>query len=160
MGQNGAFRTGRHVVYDLNVHLVFITKQRRGVITDRVRAELEGSIAKVCDDFESTLLECDGEDDHLHLLVAYPPKVALSRLVNSLKGVSSRRVRTLGYPEVRRALWGSAFWSPSYCAVSCGGAPLETIRQYIQDQRAPKANTQLTTIATGAAAPHSGSTPT
>ena len=80
-------------------------------------------------------MDIDGEEDHLHLLVAYPPETSISKLVNSLKGVSSRRVRAVGYPEVRRALWGSAFWSPSYCAVSCGGAPLETIKHYIQSQR-------------------------
>jgi len=90
---------------------------------------------KVCGDFEAELLECDGEDDHLHLLIAYPPKVALSRLVNSLKGVSSRHIRSLDLPELRDKLWGSAFWSASYCAVSCGGAPLDIIKRYIQDQR-------------------------
>jgi len=115
--------------------LVFITKYRRDVITDRVRAALEASMRRVCADFEAQLLEIDGEDDHLHLLIAYPPKTSISRLVNSLKGVSSRRVRALRYPEVTRALWGNAFWSPSYCAVSCGGAPLETIKRYVQSQR-------------------------
>ena len=90
---------------------------------------------RVCSEFEAELIEIDGEDDHLHLLIAYPPKTSISRLVNSLKGVSSRRVRALGYPEVRRALWGGAFWSPSYCAVSAGGAPLKTIKRYIQSQR-------------------------
>jgi putative transposase len=122
-------------MYKLHVHLVFITKYRRGVITDRVRTDLEAAMRKVCEDFEAELIEIDGEDDHLHLLVSYPPKVAISRLTNSLKGVSSRRIRQMNYPEVRRALWGSAFWSPSYCAVSAGGAPLETIKRYIQDQR-------------------------
>ena len=133
-GKHG-FRTGRHVVFSLHVHLVFITKYRRGVITQRVRSELEQSFRKVCEDFESELLECDGQDDHVHLLVAYPPKVGVARLVNSLKGVSARRIRALDLPEVRGKLWGTAFWSPSYCAVSCGGAPLDIIKRYIQDQR-------------------------
>jgi putative transposase len=133
-GKHG-FRTGRHVVFNLHAHLVFITKYRRGVITQRVRAELEQSFRKVCEDFESELLEFDGGDDHVHLLVAYPPKVALSRLVNSLKGVSARRIRTRDFPEVGGKLFRTAFWSPSYCAVSCGGAPLDIIKRYIQDQR-------------------------
>jgi putative transposase len=115
--------------------LVFITKYRRGVITQRVRSELEQSFRKVCEDFESELLEFDGGDDHVHLLVAYPPKVALSGLVNSLKGVSARRIRALNLPEVCGKFSGTAFWSPSYCAVSCGGAPLDIIKRYIQDQR-------------------------
>ena len=131
--------TGRHVVFELYVHLVFVTKYRRGVITARVRESLRSRMEKICCDFEADLLEFDGEDDHVHLLVKYPPKVQLSKLVNSLKGASSRVIRQMDYPEVTRSLWGDAFWSPSYCAVSCGGAPLEVVKQYIQDQRKPKA---------------------
>jgi putative transposase len=129
------FRTGRHVVFSLHVHLVFSTKYRRGVITDRVRDFLRGAMAKVCGDFEAELLEFDGEDDHVHLLVAYPPKVSLSMLVSRLKGASAMRLRRENFPEVRKKLWGAHFWSPSYCAISCGGAPLSIIKQYIQDQR-------------------------
>lgn len=73
--------------------------------------------------------------DHVHLLVEYPATVALSRLVNSLKGVSSRMLRAREFPEVQRRLWGGHLWSPSYFAVSCGGAPIEIVRQYIEDQR-------------------------
>jgi len=133
-GKHG-FRAGRQVVFSLHVHLVFITKYRHGVITERIRSELEQSFHKVCSDFESELLEFDGGDDHVHLLVAYPPKVALSRLVNSLKGVSARRIKTQDLPEVDDKLWETAFWSPSYCAVSSGDAPLDIIKRYIQDQR-------------------------
>lgn len=78
----------------------------------------------------------DGEDDHVHLLVEYPPHVKLSALVNSLKGVSSRRLRQANFPEVKKRLWGRRLWSPSYFAASCGGAPLEIVRRYIEDQRA------------------------
>jgi putative transposase len=133
-GKHG-FRAGRHVVFNLHAHLVFITKYRHGVITQRVRSELEQSFHKVCEDFESELLEFDGSDDHVHLLVAYPSKVALSRLVNSLKGVSARRIKTQDLPEIDGKLSGTAFWSPSYCAVSSGDAPPDIIKRYIQDQR-------------------------
>ena len=92
-------------------------------------------MAKVCLDFEAELLEFDGEDDHVHLLVAFPPKVAISLLVSRLKGASAYRLRKMAFPEVKRKLWGDHFWSPSYCAISCGGAPLEVIKQYIQEQR-------------------------
>jgi putative transposase len=76
---------------------------------------------------------CD--TDHVHLLVEFPPKLALSRLINSLKGVSARRLRAAALPEVRDKLSGVHFWSPSYCAVSCGGAPLEIIKRYVEQQR-------------------------
>ncbi|MHB1286802.1 MAG: IS200/IS605 family transposase, partial [Leptospirales bacterium] len=93
--------------------------------------------ASVCSDFEAELMEFDGEDDHVHLLIHYPPKVAVSALVNSLKGVSSRLIRRKKYPEIRKKLWGRALWSPSYFAGSCGGAPIEIIRQYIEQQQTP-----------------------
>ena len=73
----------------------------------------------------------------MHLLVVYPPKVAISSLVNSLKGVSSRLLRKKEYPSFKEQLWGDALWSPSYFAGSCGGAPIEIIRQYIEQQNTP-----------------------
>jgi len=131
------FRRGRHVVYDLHAHLVFVTKYRRGCITERVAAVLEESFTKVCGDFDVVLEEVGWEEDHAHLLISYPPKVALSVLVNSLKGASSRKLRERGFKEVQDALWGKAFWSPSYCVVSCGGAPLERIKKYVENQKGP-----------------------
>jgi putative transposase len=115
--------------------LVFVPKYRRAVITERVFSTLLTAWEQVCQDFECELRETGWESDHVHLLIAYPPKVALSRLINSLKGVSARRVRAANLPEVRKKLWGDHFWSPSYCAVSCGGAPLEIVKSYIQKQR-------------------------
>ena len=104
-------------------------------MTQRVFDVLKASWETVCKDFECELREAGFEDDHAHLLIAYPPKVSLSTLVASLKGVSARRIRSEGFPEVEKKLWGSHFWSPSYCAVSCGGAPLEIVKQYVQAQR-------------------------
>jgi len=129
------FRSGRHVIFKLQVHLVFVPKYRRSCITPRVADRLRDAFETVCADFECELLELGHESDHVHLLVAYPPKVALSKLVNSLKGVSARLLTSENWPEVTRALRGDAFWSPSYCAVSCGGAPLEVVRRYVERQR-------------------------
>lgn len=130
-------RSGRSVVYNLHVHLVFVTKYRKGVFTDRMLKALEEIFAHVCEDFEAELVEFNGEDDHVHLLVHYPPKVCLSKLVNSLKGVSSRRLKRQ-FPEIERKLWKGHLWSPSYFAGSCGGAPLEVVKQYIENQQRPQ----------------------
>jgi len=92
---------------------------------------------KVCGDFEADLREFNGEADHVHLLVFYPPKVPVSALVNSLKGVSARRLRSEYTGRVNRARMNGHFWSPSYFAASCGGAPLSIIRQYIEQQQRP-----------------------
>ena len=133
--KNNDIRRGRHCVFSLHVHLVFVTKYRRGVFTKDVLDDLRAVFASVCTDFEAALVEFDGEDDHVHLLVNYPPKVSVSALVNSLKGVSSRMIRQKDYPSVRKKLWGGALWSPSYFAGSCGGAPISMLRQYIEQQR-------------------------
>lgn len=79
----------------------------------------------------------NGEDDHVHLLLEYPPTVTLSKLVNALKGASSRALRK-HRPQIARS-YGlkSHLWSPSYFAASCGGAPLTVIRQYVENQRTP-----------------------
>jgi putative transposase len=121
----------------MHVHLVFVTKYRRGVFTKNILENLRVVFTQVCADFESQLVEFDGEDDHVHLLVNYPPKVSVSALVNSLKGVSSRMIRQKRYPSIRQKLWGGALWSPSYFAGSCGGAPIALIRQYIEQQKTP-----------------------
>src|SRR6476620_11944602 len=128
-------RRGRHCVFALHVHLVFVTKYRRGVFTKEVLDDLRTVFAGVCADFEAELVEFDGEDDHVHLLVNYPPKVSVSALVNSLKGVSSRMIMKQNDPAIRNKLWGGALWSPSYFAGSCGGAPIAVIRQYIEQQQ-------------------------
>jgi putative transposase len=122
----------------MHAHLVFLTKYRPGVFTKEVLDDLRGIFFGVCNDFQAELVEFDGEEDHVHLLVNYHPKVAVSNLVNSLKGVSSRMIRQKQYPSIRKKLWGGALWSPSYFAGSCGGAPIAIIRQYIEQQQTPK----------------------
>jgi putative transposase len=138
MTSDNDIRHGRHCVFLMHVHLVFVAKYRREVFTKEIMDDLHPIFASVCGDFESELVEFDGEHDHVHLLVNYPPKVPVSNLVNSLKGVSSRMIRKKNYPGIRKKLWGGALWSPSYFAGSCGGASLAMIRQYIEQQQTPQ----------------------
>ncbi len=137
MNENNDIRRGRHCVFMMHVHLVFVTKYRRDVFTKEILEVLRPIFVSVCNDFGAELIEFDGEDDHVHLLVNYPPKVAVSKLVNSLKGVSSLLVRKMNFPNIQKKLWGGALWSPSYFAASCGGAPIAIIRAYIEQQRTP-----------------------
>jgi putative transposase len=137
MAHDGDYRHGRRVISVLYVHLVFVTKYRRGVLDGEMLAFCEEVMRKVCGDFEAELREFNGEADHVHLLVNYPPKVSVSALVNSLKGVSARRLRSEYTERVNRASMHGRFWSPSYFAASCGGVPLSIIRQYIEQQRRP-----------------------
>jgi putative transposase len=119
----------------LRAHLVFVTKYRRDVLSEPAIDDLKAIFLRVCADFKARLVECNGEDDHVHLLVEYPPQISLSKLVNSLKGVSSRLLR-MRRPEISGRYFKGVLWSPSYFAASCGGAPILVIRQYVEQQRA------------------------
>lgn len=136
MEDNNDIRLGRHCVFNMHVHLVFMAKYRRNVFDGDAINRLRTIFASVCADFEAQLIEMDGEDDHVHLLVEYPPKVAVSALVNSLKGVSSRLLRK-ARPDLQARYFKGTLWSPSYFASSCGGAPISIVRQYIEQQQTP-----------------------
>ena len=136
-----ALRTKRHVVYSLHLHLVFVTKYRKKVFTDKMYERLHFHFERVCNDFGCKLIETNGEKDHVHLLVEPLPQTTPSRLVNSLKGVSSRfayaspdGVLRQEFTELEQYYWKGGLWSPSYFIASCGGAPLDVIKEYIENQ--------------------------
>ena len=131
---NTDIRTRRHCVFNMHVHLVFVTKYRRNVLQEVHISALQDIFSNICGKFEAQLIECNGEEDNSHLLIEYPPKVTISRLVNNLKTVSSRMLRQR-FPDIQRRYFKNALWTPSYFAGSSGGAPLETIKQYVQSQR-------------------------
>lgn len=137
------WRTGRKCVFKLFSHLIFTTKYRRNVITkemlDRMRDVFEETLLQM----KGELIEFNGEDDHVHLMIALPPQTAISHLVGKLKGKSSYVIRKEFWSTVKKKLWGQHFWSPSYCAVSCGGAPLEILKEYVQQQRTPPSEIQI-----------------
>ena len=129
------FRRERHSVSRLTVHLVCVTKYRRKVLDDAALAWLREHAAKVFGGMGCALLACDGEADHLHLLVEYPPKHSISVLVNAFKGTSSRLLRK-ERPDIAGRYSDGVLWSPSYFAASTGGAPLDVVRRYVEQQRA------------------------
>ena len=131
---NMRVKTGAHSVYDLRIHLVFVTKYRRNVLSVLSITDFRRTFTDVCANFEATLIECDGEGDHVHLLIHYPQKLALSKLINHLKGVSSRYIRN-NRPEVSGSYRKAVLWSPSYFAGSCGGVPLSIIADYVKNHR-------------------------
>jgi putative transposase len=137
MAVYGDMRIGRHCVFVLYAHLVFVTKYRHPVFTAQHLERLEEIMRDVRPDSGAGLAEFNGEASHAHLLVNFPPKVALSRLVNSLKGVSSRRMRQ-EFPGLARHYWrANRLWSGSYFPGSAGGAPISALRQYIEQQNQP-----------------------
>ena len=127
----------RHSKTRLVVHLIFTTKYRRKLLTARMIGQMREAVVSACEKLECELLELDGETDHVHLLIHYPPKLAISHLVNSLKSVSSRRIRYLNTHLPRQSKTG-ALWSRSYFACSAGGANIETLREYVREQKTPE----------------------
>ncbi len=132
-------RHGRHVVFNLHVHLVFVPKYRRRVFAETHLARMRLMFADVCRDFGATLVEMNAEDTHAQLLIDYPPHVSVSTLVNSLKGVSSRRLRR-EFRDLTGHYYKGVLWSPSYFAASCGGAPLSILTHYLERQQTPKSS--------------------
>lgn len=131
------YRRGRHSVTRLVVHLVFTTKYRRKVFDGYMIEQLREAFASACDKLDCRILEFEGEEDHVHLLVEYPPKLSISVLVNNLKSTSSRRVRFLN-THIPRLSKSAALWSRSYFACSAGGATIETLKAYVQEQKTPQ----------------------
>lgn len=131
------YRRGRHSVSLLHAHLVFCIKFRRRVITPRAFEILRRAMRRSAAALEIDLIAIEADGDHLHVMLCYPPTISLSKIVQRLKGTSSRALRQRKLSEVIRKLWGKAFWPPSYFVVSCGCAPLETVKACVENQTNP-----------------------
>ena len=139
MNKSSTLRHNNHSVSRLLVHLVFSTKYRRAVISDSVWHSLSGGFAIALLRLDCVLIEGNHDRDHVHLVVEYPPKLSISSLANALKGSSSFHVRRDCADELRSRLRGDAFWTPAFFAASCGGAPIEILKLYVQNQQSKAA---------------------
>ena len=127
----------RHATHLLHAHLVFVTKYRYKVLENKHIEYLGEVFKETIEAMGGILEEFDGEADHVHLLIQYPPKWSVSVIVNNLKGRSSRLIRR-DMPDIKKRYWGNAgLWHRSYFAGSVGGAPLEIVKQYIEQQATP-----------------------
>lgn len=126
------YRRGFHSVSSLYAHLVFVVKYRRKNFTAEHIEYMREVFSEVGRKMDFRVIEVNGEEEHCHLLIEYPPKLSISQIVNALKGVSSRMLRKRFQLKPHQ----KHLWSPSYFVVSCGGDPLAKIKQYIQDQKA------------------------
>lgn len=111
-----------------------VTKYRKRCITSAMLDRLKEISARILKTWEGELLEFNGEADHIHLLLSLPPKVAPSDMVNNLKTVTARLIRKEFKDHLDKVYWKPVFWSRSYCIITCGGAPLSVIKQYIDQQ--------------------------
>ena len=127
-------RTLYNSTYSANYHLVLVTKHRRKCISPEMLVRLKEISTRIISTWEGELLEFNGESDHVHLLLSIPPKVAPSALVNNLKTVTARLIRKEFAGVLAKVYDKPVFWSRSYCIITCGGAPLSILKQYIEQQ--------------------------
>ncbi|MEM8777588.1 MAG: IS200/IS605 family transposase [Cyanobacteria bacterium P01_G01_bin.49] len=125
-------------VSDLKAHLVLTTKYRRKVLTTPMIDRLHEIFESLLDKFDCKIVEFNSESDHAHLLFQYHPEIQLSKLVNSLKSVSSRKLRQEFLIELEKTYYKKkVVWNSSYFLASCGGVTISTLRKYIENQDKP-----------------------
>lgn len=127
-------QTSAHAVYNLKLHIVFVTKYRRKTLTPELLAYLEIVFGQVLAAWRCELLEFGGEPDHVHLLVSIHPALDISVLINNLKTASARRARRQFAEHLAHYYWKPLFWHRSYFVSSVGGASLETVKAYVEPQ--------------------------
>ena len=122
-----------HSVYLLYYHLVMVVKYRRKVIDDQISDRAKEIFSYIAPSYGITLEEWNHDVDHVHVMFRAQPKSEISKFINAYKSASSRLIKK-EYPHIRKYLWKEAFWSQSFCLMTTGGTPVETIRKYIESQ--------------------------
>jgi putative transposase len=127
------YRHGAHTVFEIHLHLVWITKYRRPALTGEVALRVRDLIREVCGQHEVTIMKGHVSKDHVHLLVSIPPQVTISRLLQGLKGKTAYKL--LGeFPHLRKTFWGRHLWARGYFCCSSGNVTDEVIAEYIANQ--------------------------
>jgi putative transposase len=127
------YRKGSHTVYDLKVHVVWITKYRKAVLRGEIGVRLREIIRQTCESQEVYIVKGHIAPDHIHLLLSMPPQISVSDLVQRLKGRSSRLMME-EFGELKRQFWGRHLWARGYFVASSGNVTDEVIAQYIEMQ--------------------------
>ncbi len=135
---NYRYRSSHRSVYCLTVHLVLVTKYRRKVINLELLTRLKEIFKSVLEKWDSELIEFNGEADHVHLLISYPPHKLFSNLVANLKSTSSKTLWREFENYLSKTYWKNrVFWTGSYFVASCGGVTIEQLKKYVENQNPP-----------------------
>ena len=127
------YRKGSHTRYDLKVHIVWVTKYRKSILVGEVAKRVRQLIREICLSNEVQIVKGHVSKDHIHMLVSYPPRLSVSKLVQYLKGKTSRKMLQ-EYSEIRRKFWGNHIWARGYFVVSTGNVTDKLISDYISNQ--------------------------
>ncbi|EOT43821.1 IS200/IS605 family transposase [Enterococcus columbae] len=125
--------TNNHSVFLLYYHLILVTKYRRQVIDDDISDYAKAIFERISEPYHITLVEWNHDKDHVHIMFKAHPKTELTKFINAYKSASSRLIKR-DFPRVKQFLWKEMFWSKSFCLLTTGGAPIDVIKKYIQNQ--------------------------
>lgn len=122
-----------HSVFLLYYHLALVTKYRRQVIDDEISEYAKDTFQRISKTYHITLVEWHHDKDHIHIMFKAQPKTEMTKFINAYKSASSRLIKR-DFPKVKQFLWREMFWSKSFCLLTTGGAPIDVIKKYIQNQ--------------------------
>lgn len=122
-----------HSVFSLNYHLILVVKYRRKVIDNNISNRLKEIFEHISLNYNISVQEWNHDKDHVHILFKANPNSEISKFINAYKSASSRLMKK-EYPKIKEKLWKEYFWSKSFCLITTGGAPLEVVKKYIENQ--------------------------
>lgn len=127
-------KKGTHCTYSLIYHLVLVVKYRKPCIDNDIAQLIKEKTAFILKENKGSLIEANSDKNHIHLLIETSPDNNLAKLVGAIKGITSRCIRKKYQTKISHYLWGNSFWSDSYFIASAGGASIDTLKQYIENQ--------------------------
>lgn len=128
----------RKATFNLTIHIIFVTKYRRKVLTQPMLKSLKQYFLAILGAWDCSMVEFNGEPDHVHLLASIKPNKRISDLIGNLKSSSCKNLWR-DYPMLKDTYWSKkVLWTPSYFVASCGGVTIETFERYIQNQARPE----------------------
>ena len=125
--------SNQHSVYLLYYHLILVVKYRRKVFDDEKSNYAKTMFERIGKSYGITLVEWNHDMDHIHIMFKAQPKTELSKFINAYKSASSRLIKK-EFPDIKKYLWKEMFWSRSFCLLTTGGATIDVIKKYIEEQ--------------------------
>ena len=129
-------RNGNHTISQLQVHIVWVTKYRYGVLKGEIQKRCRDTIVQICDAEDIRILKGVVSKDHVHMHIEYAPNKSVSDIVKKLKGRSSRKLQ-MEFKELSKQYWGKHFWAIGYGAWSTGNVSQKMLDEYLEHHRNP-----------------------
>ena len=127
-----ALKSTSHAVYEAKYHLVWCPKYRKRVLVDDIRERVKQLIYEIAEQFDFEIDKCEVAEEHIHLLISFPPRYSIARVVGIIKGISSSKIFE-EYPKLKKMLWGGHLWEQGYFVRTVGEKITDAvIRRYIQ----------------------------